>query len=291
MIRNMVIWFAALALILSGVFGVDRVLGHLAAVRGRAVQAVEAQGSVDHDVERAKYVIGQKRKEIVELEIKIARAQDDYKKLEDVISSLEEKLTQQEAVLRKIRALIDQGKSEYRIGHAMFTREEVNADALERIESLSGMKEESAYYRQLQQEMAKCIEQGSGDLRQCHRDLGKRESELYRLVSQNNNAETRMAMAEIVSSVADISPPDNSALDDIYSGIKDKIQRKNRTANARIGGTSRTGRIDYGPILSPADASQEIDRYFGKDVDEAGPYSAGSLDESPPVPLDAADSE
>jgi phage shock protein A len=178
------------------------------------------------------------------------------------------KLAAEMDLLRRIRALLDEKQDRYTIGRSTYTYAEVNADALDRLESVRRMQETVAFNETLVADLDTAIKQGRGSLGEARKRLVELKSGVTRMEARNANADVRLEVVKLTNSIAGAPLSAESELEKAVRNYDRRVGQKERRAESRLNASNGQFRIDYSAAMVTQDASSEIGQMLGETSQE-----------------------
>jgi orotate phosphoribosyltransferase-like protein len=163
-------------------------------------------------------------------------------------------------LLKRIKSLLDERRPQYTIGRNTYSQAEVNADALQRLESAKRMQEGITFNESLLADLDTAIKQGRASLGEARKRLGELNTAMARLETRNVNADVRLEVAQLTNAIAGAPLSASSELEKAVRNYDRRVGQKERRAVTRLATSNGQFRIDYSAAMVTQDASTEIER-------------------------------
>lgn len=134
---------AILALALL-VFGFEKTWSYIEGTRSVLNHEADVNTPLKLESARIAALIQTESDAILAREEKVCDLETRRRSMAQAVDEGKKRLRSEVAVLKQVKTLLDEKKPSYQIGRASFTYAEVNADALDRVESVKRMQEGSA---------------------------------------------------------------------------------------------------------------------------------------------------
>jgi chromosome segregation ATPase len=171
------------------------------------------------------------------------------------IEALDNRLGGERQLLQQVKSMLDRGESVYLIGTRQYTREQVNTDALARLEQCKQMQEELAFQSALKGDLDAAIDQGRRNMADARRQHGQLTNQLARLEARDANADVRAEIAALTGAVQGAPVGQSSELERAFLNLERRVALKERRILAAGGNVQAAMLIDYSATHLPDDAA------------------------------------
>ena len=181
------------------------------------------------------------------------------------IEEARKKLQAEMDLLKRIKSLLGEKCEQYTIGRNTYSYAEVNADALERVETVKRTQEDIAFNQSLVDDLDRAVKQGRGSLADAHKRLVELRNGMERLRARDANANVRLQVAKLTNAIAGAPLSAESELEKAIGNYERRVGTKERRAASRLMNSGGQFKIDYSAAMVTQDASIEIDQLLGEE--------------------------
>ena len=284
MLRHIVIGIVIVAVLALLVFGAERSVSYVKGTRAIITERVDDSSPMVLEAARVRALMDSQSERILRYEDKTADLQARAELTAQSVTELHKRLSEQKQLLIRIKALLDEKKEAYVIGGHEYTRAEVNADALSRLEDSKRLQEEIEFQQSLLGDLNKAIDQGDKTLVAVRQKQHQLKDQLVRLEARNANADLRNEVATLTNSLASSPLTANSELEHAFQNYARRVAKKERRAGSRLSAASTRHLIDYSSSITTRDAASEISVFMSGE-EATGPTRIGP--DARPAPSEA----
>lgn len=185
------------------------------------------------------------------------------------VAANEKKKTENDAILRRIDALLTEGRDSYEIGSRRYSRRELETDALRRVEAARHLEADLTEARADVEEYEAAAREGQQLLAELERERQARAQEIERLKRDYVNAKRRGDIAELRRTFQRTATNVDGELARKLELLRQRVWAANHRADA-LSADVRGGVIDWTGDSSDEDARAAIKTYFGTDGSDGG---------------------
>ena len=277
MVKKILVTTAVLGGLVLLVLGWDKTWSYVKGTRQAINDQVDDNTPLSLEKSRIDTMIQEEQKNIFGFEDKVAELEARRDSAVRLIADARKRLAGEMELLKRIKGMLDGGNTSYQIGHSQYTRAEVNADALERIEAVKRIQETIDFNDSLRLDLDKAINQGRGSLAEARKRVGELKNAIVRLDVRDANAEVRLEMARLTSAIAGAPLTTDSELEKAVRNYDRRVGQKERRAASTLAGNGNPFRIDYSSSVVTENASAEITRLVAASENSAKPAAVETL--------------
>ena len=198
---------------------------------------------------------------------KLAEVEERQEKWVGHGEQIEQELVKQQGILRRAKRMLDGTEDQFRIGGRSYTREELNEDALARVDHCKRLDQEATSARCVVEQLEGSVQQGRKALSQSHSQRRQLAAKLATLTARLGNArmmaEVNDAIAQLRSSPFEPQTKLARELARFESRVRDverDLERKARTCQGDM-------IVDWEGGARPKDARSAITELLGNKSD------------------------
>jgi len=275
MLKKVIIAVGVVFVLMLLVFGWEKSWSYVEGTQQVINQAADDRTPMSLENARITGLINKENSAILGYEDKICDLEARRDATARTVTEANKKLAAEMDLLKRIKTLLDEKRDKYTIGRNTYSYAEVNADALDRLETVKRMQESIAFNETLLADLDKAIKQGRGNLGEARKRLGELKNGVTRLEARNANADVRLEVAKLTNSIAGAPLSAESELEKAVRNYDRRVGQKERRAEYHLSASNGQFRIDYSAAMVTQDASSEI----GQVLDHAS-----RSETVPPVP-------
>jgi len=244
------------------VLGPSRFWNSARAMRERVNDNVE---SAKDDVQAAKEI----QILLQDLDDKIDRSADELAVVQETeeasqkrVEELENEIARLRGNLTDAKQLLDQGKAEYEIHGCRYSRDEISADAMVRLDRCKQLEQELQWERETLAQLSAALGEGRQMLLEARSTRRQKSSELESLQAQLQNAHMLAQINELTSQFP-VSAACTTELGEKLKAFRLRARQALRKSNQILGGHQESGVVNWEGPAGPTDASDAITEYLG----------------------------
>ena len=288
MLKKIIVALGVIFLLMVLVLGWDKTWSYAQGTKQVLNQEADDRTPMKLEGARITALIEKENSNIIAYEDRICDLEARRGSTARAIEEANKKVNQEKKLLDRIKQMLDEKRDEYTIGRHTYSYPEINADALERLESVKRMQEDISFKESLLADLDRAIEQGRGSLGEAGKRVLELQNGMARLEARNANADVRLQVTKLTNAIAGAPLTADSELEKAIRNYERRVGQKERRAVSRLTASNGQFRIDYSAALVTQDASAEIGRLLheesgGPGVSEAPasrPSAAESLEQN-----------
>lgn len=255
-------------------FGSEKVRSYLSGGRILARSQLERSSPVPLEAARIRGLIERETARVNEFEDQLIDVESRYAVAQTTLRQLQQKMDTERQGLAALKGMLDQGKRRYVVGGVEYTKEELAAEALSRVEACQNMAAEQNRQSGIVKNLAKSLEVGHAALGEARRRLAELTAKLEELRVRNDNAELRATVTKLASAIEQAAPALSGELESSVRNLENRVIGKERRADGTLAEAGRKRiEIHAGP---PEDASTVIGNFLRQSSDTSVTTSSAS---------------